>query len=258
MTSSHYKDKKYVARNSQCFHPDLGTAVAPFAGPAPSGRRGSATSQTLLRIPPDIVENRSSRRHPLSSLQKPTQADRLRSGRTFAFGVEIGPTRQHSNLAGKFVILSLYALRHRVRDGLRRCCLNRPSGVRLQAGLDPRNDERGPASCLLLRDDVVVGHLDPFRLLAAGPGLDDVDLPSGGIDPDPEASQCPVPDHRVRAGRERRDGVVRDRAQHGIGHCVHEDGPSFPAVAAAARSAPILPPTRAAKSRITILRPENL
>ena len=80
MTPSHYKNEKSVAQNTQCFHPDLGTAVAPFAGPAPSGCRGSATSQTFLRIPPDIGGNRSSRRHPLSSLQKPTQDDRLRSG----------------------------------------------------------------------------------------------------------------------------------------------------------------------------------
>ena len=61
MSPSHYKYKKYVARNSQFLHPDLGTAVAPFAGPAPSGCRGSATPQTFLRIPPDIVGNRSSR-----------------------------------------------------------------------------------------------------------------------------------------------------------------------------------------------------
>ena len=87
------------------------------------------------------------------------------------------------------MILSLYALRHWVRDGLRRCCLNRPSGVRLQAGLDPRNDERGPASCLLRRDDVVVGHLDPFRLLAAGPALDDLDLPSRTVRRAPSANR---------------------------------------------------------------------
>ena len=43
---------------------------------------------------------------------------------------------------------------------------------------------------------MVVGHLDPFRLLAAGPGLGDVDLPSGGIDLDPEASQFAT--HRIR------------------------------------------------------------
>ena len=64
-------------------------------------------------------------------------------------------------------------------------------------------------------------HSDRSGSLAAYPSLADADLRSGGIDSDPEASQCPVPDHRVRAGRERRHGVVRDRAQHRIGHYVH-------------------------------------
>ena len=144
-------------------------------------------------------------------------------------------------------------------NGLGLLCLWDGLITRADAGDD---EGRAPAG-FLGTDHPVAAHGDALRALGAS-GLHHVDLGAGGVDPDAEAGERPIPDHRVLAGSERRHGVLRDRALHGKcrGHCrgkcrghrhVHVEPLSLLAVPSAApsvpMSAPILPPTRAAERR---------
>ena len=97
------------------------------------------------------------------------------------------------------------------------CVLRRErKGNRVLPGLDPRDDECGPLARLLGAEHRVAADRYPPRLVrlvrpVRTARLGDEDLTAGRIDPDPEASELAIPEHRVALDAQRRDGAVGER-----------------------------------------------
>ena len=97
------------------------------------------------------------------------------------------------------------------------CVLRRErKGNRVLPGLDPRDDERGPLARLLGAEHRVAADRYPPRLVrlvrpVRTARLGDEDLTAGRIDPDPEAGELAIPEHRVALDAQRRDGAVGER-----------------------------------------------
>ena len=97
------------------------------------------------------------------------------------------------------------------------CVLRRErKGNRVLPGLDPRDDERGPLARLLGAEHRVAADryppwlVRPVRSVRTA-RLGDEDLAARRIDPDPEAGELAIPEHRVALDAQRRDGAVGER-----------------------------------------------
>ena len=83
-------------------------------------------------------------------------------------------------------------------------------GHRVLARPDARDDERRPLTGLVGIEHAVAADRDPLRQPVARPlpDLGDVELAARRIDPDPEAGEGPIPEHRVALDLESRHDAV--------------------------------------------------